>query len=492
MAATERPVARTRRRALRWLGYGAALLLLLPLAIAAAWLVSNLSDAAPQSRPPELALPTPRLAPSANRFFDLQAISAQADRRDLNAVGRAYWQAALERAALPASTSGTRATPAAALTRERAILGQALPSLEELPTLCTTSLGHCAPSWQDGIAALRQQHEQHGVIGRRCGALLDDAFAIDEALPPMIGSAAAAMPMSGGSVNCSRWLLGSAILAWQAGDKARTVERLAQADRLHRTQLAGSHTLISNAIAWANARSGLRVLSELALRDPLLAADLAPLVAPWPSMTDAARRWMVSEAAFQQGMNDEVSRGGLGGSLPILDGDHGGSGLGSVAPWLVGRRIGWHPQRNRQAIDAHWLRMHGAVVGGLPSAIAVLSTERDAMDQEGPWSALSWRNTLGHAVLGVGRPMYIEYLERQADVDLHREATAMAIAAQAARIAPSERARWAETQPLTPAARERLRWSDDGRSLQARTWYRAGNEADPKSARFAIRIVWPS
>ncbi len=81
-------------RLARWAAWGLAALLAAALLIATAWVLSNWSDIEPVPRPPELALPTPKVSDERNAFFTLLGLSAPLG-QDPAAAGRAEWAAQL-------------------------------------------------------------------------------------------------------------------------------------------------------------------------------------------------------------------------------------------------------------------------------------------------------------------------------------------------------------------------------------------------------------
>ena len=192
--------------------------------------------------------------------------------------------------------------------------------------------------------------------------------------------------------------------------------------------------------------------------------------------------------------NDELAAEcRIGGDLLAgQEGEDAGTSLGAqVGTWLCRHRIGWHPQRQRQAIDQQWLELLAKTDGGLPEALNLLKRDRASQEEVGVLGALAWQNTLGNIVLAVANPAFDDYLARQVDLDLHREAVVLALAAQTAKVEPAQRSVWSEQQALSPMARNRLSWSDGGSSLEGRTWYAPGVAHVAQARRFDIRITWP-
>jgi hypothetical protein len=466
---------RGERRKLPWrwaLRTGAALLALVAL-LAAAWVVSNWNDADPLPRPPDLLLAAAQLDEANNAFFALVGVHAQQG-RNIAAAGQTVWRSSIDFASLPQAQKSPEAAGAWQRNDSDA-LGEMVPRFSGPPAVCQANDDDCTAAWIGAADALAAQRVKTATAGARCEALLDESFEFEEVLPPRLFPGVPMASHGSGAASCSGWLLSGAVLAWTRGDPALTLQRLAQADRLNRALLAGSRSLIGQVIAWSLSRRGLRVMTELGVRDPALAASMAPLLMPWPDASEAARRWMAVEAAFQQEAFGDVSATCLT-TAPTVEPSFGDAMLA----WLCRHRIGWHPQRSRQAIDRVWLDRLQALRGGLPAAIEQMQGEHSA-------SRLRWRNTIGERLLDLSRPAYGDYLARQADLDLHREAAALALAAQTARIPAAQRAAWSAGQPLSDSARERLAWNEAGTVLQARTWY--GGQGQP---RFAIRVAWPN
>ena len=115
------------------------------------------------------------------------------------------------------------------------------------------------------------------------------------------------------------------------------------------------------------------------------------------------------------------------------------------------------------------------------------SAEKAAAGEEPPWwRGLQWRNTVGALLVDIAAPTYTGYLARHADIELQREALAWVVALQAQRVPAAERAAWLQRQALSDTLRQRLRWANDGRSLDIKPWRVGG--FDPR--RDAIHFAW--
>ena len=478
------------RRVLRFVARGLAWLTGGVLLVALAWVLSNLRDIEPAARPALLALPAPQLRDEANAFFALVGLNAGAD-RDPAVAGRALWRSQLAFAALAQEQRYLKAAGEAMVRSEQDAQGSRLPGLSGVPLLCDTDRSGCAEQWIAQADALAVQRQTHATLGARCEQLLDKSFALEERLPPFQSAADPLAAHSSGAASCSKWLLSGAVLAWTQQRPGQAVALLTQADRLNRALLAGSHSLIAQLVAQRLAHQTLNAVVTLAVRDPALASALAPVLAPGPDQAQAVRRWIAVEAAFQRGAIDDVSRS----CLTLMD----VVGRDQVSFWdgLVGsldrlacrHRIGWHPERTLAVLDARWLDLVAALDSGLPAAIGHQAAAAQAA-AAGP--RLTWRNPVGNLMLAVSESTYVRYLTRHADLELHREAAALALAAQTAGIAPAERGAWLVRQPQSALARGRIEWDASGLALTTRPWQQEYAGAAFNPGRDAIRIAWPA
>ena len=153
--------------------------------------------------------------------------------------------------------------------------------------------------------------------------------------------------------------------------------------------------------------------------------------------------------------------------------------------------IGWHPECTLAALDEMRLHKIAALDAGLPAAIEKAAAERKAAGGEGVMGLLSWRNTMGNIPVGVGRPAFDNYVARQADIELQREATVLALSAMT--VAPADRAAWTAGQAQSALTSGRLHWDAAGQILNARTWQQeyAGG-AGFNAERDAIQIMLPN
>jgi hypothetical protein len=480
----------TTNRWLRISKWFVSLLALAFLLLIAAWLASNWNDAPPQPRPAALQLPSPSLLDDRNAYFAFTGLLAAPD-RDLSSAGQALWKRQLATAVAPRAPPIEPATNTYTNARDDA-LGKALPSLSGSPLVCDTHMDGCVALWIENAGALSTQRKEHGLLGQRCESLLDNDLQFDEVLAPMRTVAEPMAQHGVGASNCSRWFLSGAALAWAQGDRTRTIALLTKADRMNRALLAGSNSLIGQMIAIRVTRNTLGAMTALGVRDKSMSTALVPLLAPLPDQAQSVKRWMAVEAAFQVGLNAEISQSCLTEPTRIMTDYDPTADDGPVAAWLCRHRIGWHPERNAQAIDAHWLHAIRQLDDGLIASIQAQTSQ--GMNGAGTtvFDLLTWRNTLGSAAFAVGHSMYGSYLARHADLGLHHEASALALQVIAAGVLPAERSAWLARQPVSPASKDRITWSDDGLVLSARTWQETSVPGVQPSPRDAIRIAWPT
>ena len=471
----------------RRLVLGFAGLLLLLILFVLAWVLSNLNDADPQPRPAALALPQAQVPAAQNSAFALMGLFAAAD-RDPAQVGRAMW-AEETRVAQALQDPQAIQTPQTFARRSEVLQERekALASLQGArlsppavePWTCNPLQSDCVVALLAKPDLLAQQRQSAAVLLSRCDALLDPsrpdkALPFEEVLPmhwhtatPLAGHASAAAV-------CMQGWQAAAVLAFRQGLKDEAWRLTARSNALLRTLLAGSHNLVSQSVLQGLLGRHLAFVSQLLAQDPARAQQALPLVAAWGAPEQFVRRWVLVEAAFSQAALKEAAAGAsLGADLPA--GNPPDSALGAwfegaerrVQAWLVSHHIGWHPERSAQLLDQQWLGLLKQVDGGLPAAL----TAGPAGLQDGNTSVLRWwRNTLGRAAAELVPAAHNEHIRRALDLELRREATALAVNALRLQVAPAARAAWAQQQTLSPALAERLQWSADGRSLAVRPW----------------------
>ena len=222
----------------------------------------------------------------------------------------------------------------------------------------------------------------------------------------------------------------------------------ARGDALHASGLEFEERLPFPPHAWADIAphfSGARQCAQwwrtgavLAWQQGQMETARALLLVPVgeAAQAAAARRWMASEAASSHAAFDDLAEC-MDPALAPMQRPMGWAErqLQKVEGWQCRTRLGFMPERNKALTDDFWA---GAA----------------------------------------------------ADLPLHTEAAALALAAAAQQVPAPERAAWAQRQPLSPALRERLRWDASGQSFTVRTWYEEGGTA-PTDSRTAIRFAWP-
>lgn len=477
---------------LRTLWLSALALIALLAVFLAAWLPFNLGDAAPKPRPPELALPAARVPDASNAAYAVVGLLAESG-RDAAASGRAAWEAQRAWSALPPAQ---RASDAGA--RDAKVghtLGKLLVAPKGAPLTCADGKrNNCDAQWLAAAEALAAQRLSYGAIGERCDKLVDGAPAFEELLPPGLGLDAPLMPWAG-VADCSRWFRSGAMVALARGKRDEALAQLRRAERLQRTMSDGARTLVGQMAATRVARQTYETMAVAAMREPALAEAMAPWLAAPLDTRAGARHWMLVEAASQQRMVDDLA-GAAAAALAMSDSPLGalGSGPGAMlANWLNAHGVGFHRERTRQRLDQLWQRRVAALQYGWPAILAGAAVERQSQQQRSAWSRLAWRNTFGEALIeAVADSDYGVYFARHADHELHREATALVLALQRQRTGAAQRADAARKWPgISDTLKERLAWSDDGRTLSVRSWASQipGAAADP--GRGSIVFTWP-
>jgi len=481
------------RRLLRWGLYSLAALVGLPLLVMLAWVLSNLGDIAPVPQPAALALPAPELRDEGNGFFALVGLNAQAG-RDPASAGRAVWLANRDwAAAMPSNRVGLPTELAQRDDADKQAMGERLQGFVAAPAVCNAEDIDCAEQWLRASSELAAQRDRNALQGARCEALLGNGFAFEEPRQAPHGLAQELAEHASGASFCSAWLRSGAVLAWQQSRRAQALVLLQQSARLDTALLEGGITHINQMVALRLTRNTQEGALALGLRDPDFARELLPLFSPVPDLIGPVRRWMVHESNFGR-----MALAGLDACL-----SSGNSALYPQPGWvssvvedafsaLACRQIGWHPQRTQAAADARWLDMLQGLDHGLSGALQHLDAMRQAQDQRSLWARLAWRNSIGVALLAAnGQASWAGSLARRADVELHRQATLLALKAAAERVPAAERAAWSQRQDLSADLRERLLWDANGQAFSVRPWQGTLGTA-PVDPRVALRIVWPA
>lgn len=459
------------------------------LALATAWVGSNSTDIAPRPRPAVLQPPAPSLPDERNAFFALVGLTAEAG-RDPASVGRSLWQVNLARAAMSQKDRFTTAGLAGMNQQDEAARGQSLPLPNGAPLFCKDNAGGCVAEWLTQPAALAAQRQEMALLGARCETLVAPGMGFEELLPIPALYAADIAPHVRFALHCSRWWRSGAVLAWQQGQLQQAVALLQRAKQLDAALLAGGRSLVANLVAGSMARDTQATVVALAMRDPSQAALLAPLLlsVSEAEQVAAAKRWIASEAAFQQVTMTELAECIDPGVAPVQPSlGWGQRQFQKLERWQCRNRVGFLPERNKALADDAWAGITIALDGGLPAAIKHIDRQSELAVERG-WQ---WRNTIGHMLQVVAMPTYKHYFRRAADLPLHSEAAALAMAAAAQRVPAAERAAWSQRQPMSATLRGRLRWDESGQGFTVRTWLEDGS-SQPIEPRQAIRFAWPA
>ncbi len=466
------------RRAARWLLRGLLALLLALVAIAAAWVLSNLQDASPVPRPAALALPTAQVSPDRNAAFAMQGLFAAAD-KDPAQVGRALWALEQEQAQQLFDQAAVAPTPEAIATKQQQLLqatGPLLVVAKTAPWSCDELATNCWATYLAQSDALTLQRQGMALLGARCEALVaNPTWVFEELLPSRWHPSAFFDVHLQATYFCGKWWRTAAALAQQRGDAAQALIDLTKANTWHRSVLAGSRSLVAQVVAQTLMRRQLAVVAGVAAQSPAGAPRLLPLLAPLGAPEDDVRRWVSLEAAYNRAtlelsfrsnerVDNAIDAEPLPWPLKAID---------SASRWLMVHQISLHPQRTLQSVDEGWLALLQELSAGLPNAVlarrqAWASAEAETSTLS--WLDFAWRNPVGQLLAGIHRSGYDSYLTRPLDLRLHLQAVTLAVQAQAAQVPPAARAAWAQQQPLWAALQERASWAADGNSLQVRSW----------------------
>ena len=460
------------------------------LAVATAWLGSNLGDIAPRPRPAVLQLPQAAVADDRNVFFALAGLSAEPG-RDPAAAGQALWQITLEQAALTPHERLNGPKAQALRDRDSTEFKRQVSAPAGPLLTCSADVPDCVNAWLAQPAAVAAERQAMALVGARCDALAQSSLEFEERIPPRPHYAAAISPHTQGALACARWWRSGAVLAWKGGQAQAAVTQLERAVNLSAMLLTGGHSLISHMLSASITRDTQSTIVALGLRDPALATALTPLLDPAPGaanevvQTQAVQRWMAVEAAISHSALAEAFEcleAADTGPTPFLD-----RLIARVSHWQCGHRIGLQAESTLALADDFWAGTADALGGGLPAAVQHL----DARLQQAQVAGWRWRNTVGHILIDVALPAHAQYVRQAADLPLHTEAAALVLAAAAQQVPAAERAAWAQRQAMSATLRERSRWDPSGQVFAVRTWYEEGRTT-PIEPRQAIRFTWPT
>ena len=436
---------------LKWTLRGLGFVLLALVLFVLAWVAFNnpLADSKPQPRPAQLLEKYRDLPAASNGFFTQIGLLSSAG-EDPAVAGRGFWAKHQY-----AATQG------------------ALPLPRDTVWACDRLTPDCTSQWLQQGDTLARELQSSAEFFRRCTALADSAD-YEELTLPMTGAAMPELPRLAPVNLCNKMLRATAVLAAEKGDRVDVVQALTRADHLARLQLAGSHTLIGHAVAWSVARNTWRSAASLAQRHPELAPALVRIAQPLTPAARTAQRWMAYESTFNQ---STVHWMASACELPVKE----PRGLGDKL-WC-NFKIGMLPNATAQAFDQRWSEILAAGELGMPALLnAPVFTQAKAASI---WSYVHWRNTMGGVLFAVGRAQYLDYLARQADVEMQRQATELALRMAAEHVAAGQREDWLKAQPLPDFVRARL--SFDGNVLVAKPWM-ADVQTGELDARYQIRV----
>ncbi len=427
-------------KVLMWVALGPVALVLL---IGAAWVASNgpWADAAPVPVPPELQAQPVTLAPADNAFFDAQGLLAPEGE-----TPNAWGQRSMARRAAAAD--------AKLLT---------VPHGKDWE--CRSTQEDCVTRWRAAAATLAAQMAQARLFGERCRAFASRTGFQEPALVHV-----EAIPQFRPVTSCVRWLQVDAVLAT---DPQHARQSWAQADAVLRLLASGTQSLIGQAVTWATAVRHQVLLAQWAAQRPAGEALPAEWLAAWPARVLQPQVWMASESAYFRATISTVSKAPIEAVAPE-------SGNPQWWGWLG--RLGYLPELTRQASTAQWMadvRLFGHLEGP-----ALARAVRGKPEPSGSWwSYVSWRNSIGHLMLVVARPMFDTYALRQADLVLAQQA--LQASQQLNAVPAAERAGWWARQPIDAGVRERL--SLEPGALVVRTWQSETQPNEAQPLRFPLR-----
>ena len=436
---------------------GVAWLALAGLLLVLAWLASNhrwvdaRSDAVPAAlKPPVAHMPDER-----NAFFALLGLDAP-EGKDTAQVGRLRWASAQLDQPEPDRLSWPKPNPTDAASSWN----------------CRFTDEDCTARWREQSQALQVLMDQHATLGRRCEALADPGFVMDELLreplaeigEPADQYVARAIPPMTGLAQCARWLRVAAVLAQQRGDSTALRVAVQRSQTFVNGLLSGSRSLIGNVIAWRVAEDHWQMLVALAARQPALTAELIRLAAPLPNEAADASRWIVSEASFSRQVVRELASHCRAGGLSA-------SSENWMERTLNCSGFGYMPGATQQLFDQQWLRTLEVARAGPLAAV-----EWQPEPQKKWLFGYAWYNTVGHILLDVAQPSYVDYFRRQADLLLHHQAALLAL--QAAAQPPAGRAAWLAAQPVDERLRARIRL-DGTEQIGVSPWWKHDQAAKP-------------
>jgi hypothetical protein len=450
------------RRVLRVALLSTLSVMLLLTALLAVWLASNLFDSQPSPRIPELTPAAEQLMGERNDFYALVGLFMVEPGPDLQRAGRDEWHRLQQPGEKQSSASQLRA-PAG-------------------PPFVCPGQSDCSLYWRAHPQELAAQLAGHDVLASRCLAVAAD-FEFVEVLPAEMGLTAVTTSHAAAASTCSRWLGARAVVAWSKGDRDAASRELLAADGMNRKLLAGSRSLIGQAVAWRATRRTWQLAYLMSANDPIFAARSTGLLRPLSGTESNRGSWIAAEALFQHTALDEMLAA-CQRDAPVQE---VGAEWNPVAElngfprWACRMHVGMLPNQSHADIDQAWLSL--SKMARSHAALREALDRRQMGSEILHWSRY-WRNTFSRTLLDVGFDAYPEYLAREADVDLHREVLALALEAVVQSVPAAERPRWIlERVQSSSLLRDRVVL--EGTVIRVRTWQEMAGRS---SERDLIRI----
>lgn len=515
MAMNDVQVRRGPRRTAARLARLAAIVLGLAALVYGAWLACNLVDS--PARPlPEAVQPPPWREPTSQNLFLLLAGVKVDDGQSPGASGLESWRLN-ERRAEALKTDPKDAArrmevdPPAGLADRRSFFREPHAAPWQCPPQAER-LMPCVSAWWDAADALAAQRAEASAWGDRCEVALAEATDLDEPWQRVLSLAWVWTEHLMPARACATWWHTGATLALKAGNATEAVGALTKADRLLRSLQTGAGTSVTVLISQTLVRRHFAVVAQLAQRDPVLAAEAAPLLEDWPAPLPALRRAVVTDFHVA---NDafRALRPPTACDVPTLGTEPAPEArppwplqaLVAVERWHCTRGVGMLPEATTQELARialeqlarlDRLQADGAAWAALQ---APASTAGPSSSEPSAWEGIRllsgmvlgtrWRNGRAQALIDIGRAAQMPHgmAVRAANVELTRRAAQHLLAVQRDGVGPRERADRLMQAAWPAGQRERLRWVDEGRVLELRPWPRVGaTPAEP------VLLRWPA
>lgn len=327
------------------------------------------------------------------------------------------------------------------------------------PWQCGAQGGNCAQVWLEQSDKLREQLKSAGAFAEVCEATSGEGVSwVEPALKiPETNPASFAIPQFKNITACHRWLRAQAVLAVLDGNDAKALQFLQRADRVMRGALVGAQSLIGHAVAWSLARQQWQTLVALAGNRPQLAGQFQEFVRPLDPAALGTERWIATESTFSQALMRDLPR-----SCDAMRG-----APEEVHGWLdrfwCRSKLGFLPELSTQDMDAVFLQMAERTHDGAVQAAA----HRPAPAPEtSPWA---WRNSVGHVLVAVAKPNWLPYIDKQAEVELGRQAAELALKMTAEHVPAAQREAWLQAQRLPAETQGHFSLTAD-HQLRAQPW----------------------